>query len=248
MKVLKDLEQGSEAWFKERLCCVTGSKCGDVFGTPLARVQLIAELIAEEGTEATKMQRATPEMERGTYEEAFALKKFEEKTGKVIEKVGICIHDKYPWLKCSPDALIPDDKGEYTEAVEVKSPDSKTAIFYKMTNEIGMESLALGSYSAITKNNPVSVFKPSSKAPFLGIPAEYKWQVVNYFIVNEKLQKLYFVVYDARFIDEEQKLTITEVNRSDIEMQQALQEADFELERFRRDWMEWRDVILPNNF
>ena len=248
MIVLKDLEQGSEAWYKERLCSVTGSRAEGVFGTDLARVQLIAELIAEEGTEAAKITRATPEMERGTYEEAFALKLFEEKTGKTIEKVGICINDNLPWLKCSPDALIPDEKGEYTEAVEVKSPDSKTATFYKMTNKIGMERLGLGSYSAISKNNPVSVFKPSAKNPFLGVPADYKWQAVNYFLVNDKLQKLYFVIYDARFIEEEQKIEIIEVNRSDIEMQEAIREAEFELERFRRDWLEWRDIILPNNF
>lgn len=248
MQVIKQLEQGSPEWHAERLACVTGSSADEVMGTDLARVQLIARLIAEEGTEQSKMTRATPEMERGTYEEAFALKKFEEKTGKKIERVGICISDSLPWVKCSPDALIPDKKGKYTEAVEVKSPDSATVMFYKLTNEVGMKKLNLGNWSAVTKNNPVSTFKPSSKNPFLGIPADYKWQCINYFFVNEDLERLHFVVHDPRFIEEDQKMTVITIERSQPEVAAAIAEYTQALHQLRADWQEWRDIVLPSNF
>lgn len=48
--------------------------------------------------------------------------------------------------------------------------------------------------------------EPTVAAPFCGAPADYKWQIVNGFLVNEKRQVLHFVVYDARIIAEEQKL------------------------------------------
>lgn len=246
MKVITDMEQGSREWHDMRRCKITGSKLENVMGTSLARVQQIAELIAEEGTEASKIMRPTEEMERGTYEEAFALKKFEEMTGKTVTKVAATIHDELPWLLCSPDGLIADANGDYTEAVEVKSPDSKTAIFYKLTNMIPLETLGLGTWPASTKANPTPAFKPSAKAPFYNIPADYKWQVVNYFLVNEKLERLHFVVYDARFIEEKMKLTIDTVTRE--QMAEAILEARAELGRFRSDWLAWKEIVLPTEF
>lgn len=43
----------------------------------------------------------------------------------------------------------------------------------------------------------------------------YKWQVIQYFIVNEKLKKLYFVGYNPDI--EVHPLHIIEVNRKDVE-------------------------------
>ena len=47
------------------------------------------------------------------------------------------------------------------------------------------------------------------------VPDEYEWQVVQYFIVNEKLQKLYFVGYNPDIPIK--TLIILEVNRETIE-------------------------------
>lgn len=46
------------------------------------------------------------------------------------------------------------------------------------------------------------------------IPEEYKWQVVQYFIVNEKLQKLYFVGYNPDIPSHQ--LHIIEVTREQV--------------------------------
>lgn len=233
MEILK-VEQGSPEWLDARRCKITGTKLDDIMGSALARVQLISELIAEEATEQAKVFRITPEMERGTLEEPFAVKAFEELTGKKIDKsVGFCISKEFPWLAFSPDGFILDKKsGKYTEGIEIKNPDTKTAMFYRLTNMVPIEELG------ITK----------SKVPFLGVPADYKWQVVCAFLVNPDLEKMSFLVYDARIIDDSQKLYVVEVLKSNPELQNAIVEAKTALIKFRQDWLKWRDIILPTNF
>lgn len=244
MKIL-NLEQGSPEWIKARSCMVTGTKLDDVMGSSLARVQLISELIAEEATEQTKSFKVTSEMERGTLEEPFAVKAFETKTGKKIDKsVGFCISDEFPWFGFSPDGFILDlVKNKYTEGIEIKNPDTKTAMFYRLTNMVGMRELGLGTFSKTTDG-----FTPSSKNPFLGIPADYKWQVVAGFLVNQDLEKMSFLVYDARILDDNQKLYVVEVFRNNELLQEAMAEARTALIKFRSDWLKWRDIILPSNF
>lgn len=246
MQIL-NCEQGTTEWHEARRACITGTKLQEVMGTSLARVQLVAELIAEEGTEQTKNFRATPEMERGTNEEPFAVKAYEQKTGRKVQQVGICTSKKWDWLKYSPDGLIPT-KGKFTRGIEIKNPNSDTVIFNKLVNEVGMQELGLGNWSAVTKNKPESVFKPSSYASFLGVPPQYKWQVVCSFLVVDEMEELDFICHDARFIDPEQRLYIVTVKRSDPLMQQALQEAETELERFRSDWLRWKEIVLPVSF
>ena len=227
-----DVSQGTKAWFDLRRCKVTGTKLDSVMGSALDKVNLISELISEEATEQTKILRPTEEMERGTAEEVFAIKEFEARTGKVVDRLGICISQEFDWLSLSPDGFIKNEEGKYTEAIEVKSPNSQTAIFYRLSNLIPADELGL------TK----------SKQTFLGIPAQYKWQVVDYFLVNTDLEKLYFVVYDARFIDEDQKLYVVEVSRENELLQEALVEAREALIKFRENWLRWRDIILPTKF
>lgn len=233
MKVIKDIEQGTLEWLQLRQGKVTGTRLGDVMGSANDRLKLIAELIAEEGTEQSKVFRPTPEMERGSAEEIFTVKRYEEKFGIKGEKVCICISDEFPWLAYSPDLLIPEGTGKnkkYTKGVEIKNPDSKTMIFYKMSNMI--QGIKL----------------PQAKAPFMGVPADYKWQVVDSFLVNEDQQVLDFVISDARFIDDDAKMYVIEVRRDNPLMQQALQEAREELIRFREDWLSYKETILPLNF
>ena len=248
MKIIKGLEQGTQEWLESRRCMVTGTKMDSVMGSSLDRLMLICELIAEEATEQTKAFKATPEMERGTAEEVFARKHFEQLTGKKVTQLGFCISEEFKYLGISGDGWIKNKKGVYDEAFENKSPDSKNAIFYKLSSELPPQELGLGSWSAITKNNPEPLFKPSAKAPFLGIPAQYKWQVVTYFLVNADLQKLHFCVYDARFIDDKSKMHIVTVERDAPEMQTALTEAKEELVKFRKDWLKYKEVALQDNF
>lgn len=231
MKIV-NVEQGTMAWQALRRCKVTGTKLEKVMGSALERVQLISELIAEEATEQTKVIRATEEMERGTNEEEFAVKLFEDQTGKKFVREGMWLSDEYPFLAHSPDASIVNKKGDVLEAVEVKNPDSKTAIFNRLANEIPFAELGL------TK----------AKTPFIGIPPDYKWQCVNYFLVNPKLEKLHFLIHDARFIDPKAKLYVITVNRENPELWEALAQAKEALIKFREDWLAWKEIILPTEF
>lgn len=228
-------EQGSLQWHALRRATITGSKLERVMGTPRARTAFIAELIAEEATEQSKIIKPTASMERGTAEEPFAIKAFEEKTGKKVHRVGICLSDDADWHAHSPDGLVEDEHGEYTEEIEVKCPETTQAILYRIDNLIAPERIGLRTQKG----------DPTAAAPFCGVPADYKWQVVNGFLVNEKRQVLHFVIYDARIIADEHKLYVVEVHRDNPELQEAMEEAKTALEAFRRDWLEIRDAVLP---
>ena len=229
MTVITGVEQGSYEWHRMRRAVVTGTKLGAVMGTPWDRLGLIAELISEEGTEQTKTYRVTPEMERGSAEESFAVKAYEERTGHKVEKVTMCFHPEFDWFGVSPDGLI-KEKGKYRGGIEVKSPDSKTLIMYKMINLISDLNLS------------------ASRQSFLGVPADYKWQVVGQFLANKDLEWLDFIVWDPRFISEDQKLYIVRVERNHPELEKALEEATAALTAFREEWVRYRDIVLPTNF
>jgi len=232
------IEQGTKEWHDSRMCKITGTKLKAVMGTAEARRSLIAELIAEEATELSKAFVTTAEMERGNAEEIFAIRAYEAKTGKKVERVGMCVLDEHDWIALSPDGLIKDEAGKYSEATEVKCPDSKKAILYRIENMIPMEETGLMGKKG----------EPLSGAPFLGIPSEYKWQVVHYFLVNDDLKKLHFLIYDARFINEDAKLYTVEVSRDNEILQEAVKEAMEALLKFRADWLAWKEIVLPTEF
>ncbi len=237
MEIL-DLEQGTAEWQAARRCSITGTKLKQVMGTAEGRRALIAELIAEEATEQSKVFRTSDEMERGNAEEIFAIKAFEKQTGKTIARPGIVVSSEFDWLKLSPDGLVEEAPGVFTEGVEVKCPDSKKAILYRIENMIDPEQTGL-----MGKKGDLL-----ASAPFLGIPSEYKWQIVMYFLVVDTLQKMNFLVYDARFIDDEAKLYVVEIERSNEILQDAINEAKRELLKFRADWLAWKEIVLPANF
>lgn len=236
MEVL-NIEQHSQEWHEARRCTITGTKLKAVMGTLEAQTTLIAELIAEKGTELTKEIKTSAEMERGTSEEEFAVKKFEAQEGVTVDRVGMCQHEKWDWVKLSPDGLIKNKKGKYTEAVEIKCPDSKKLILQKIENMVDPKETGL-----------MGVRGPKAGMPFLGVPAEYKWQVVHYFLVNKDLERLHFVTYDERFIDPTAKLYTVTVERDHEEMEVAIKEAEYELEKFREKWLAWEQIVLPSNF
>lgn len=64
-------------------------------------------------------------------------------------------------------------------------------------------------------------------------PSEYKPQILQYFVVNDKLKKLYFCIYSDVFTNPELGLQIFEVNREDykeeIEIVKRVENATLEL-------------------
>ena len=175
---ISTLKQNTDAWFEERKGKITGSKLNDVVtmrgtGRKVGVYQLIADRLAivEEEDDA---------MERGHRLEPEAIALFEAESGKTVERVGLCTHDKYDDIAISPDGLI-KYADKYKEAVEVKC--LKAALHLKAWLEKDW--------------------------------SDYKFQVYQYFIVNEDLKTLYMVFYDPRIASKPMH-TIT-INRSDVE-------------------------------
>lgn len=116
MKIL-NLEQGSDEWFEFRKGKVSGTMLGDLYSKrgnrKLGFYEMIAERLALEPDDENRM-------ERGHRLENEAAQLFAEKTGKKLDIIGVCVHDKYPNVINSPDRLIKSKDGKYTEAVEIK--------------------------------------------------------------------------------------------------------------------------------
>lgn len=104
-------------------------------------------------------------MDRGHTLEDEAAKIFADRTSKPLTRVGICVRDDNENIGHSPDRLIKDKSGKFTEALEVKCLKSAKHL------QAYIEQC---------------------------IPDEYFSQAVQYFVVNEDLQTLYFAFYDPR--------------------------------------------------
>lgn len=68
-------------------------------------------------------------------------------------------------------------------------------------------------------------------------PSDYDYQVYNYFMINPRLEVLYFAMYDPRFFSEELQLKIFEVTRADIQyelerMEEVRNEAEQAINKF----------------
>lgn len=195
--IILNLEQGSPEWKEARLGVITGTKAKDVLGTKTTQENILNELISEQLVGRADEVYITQDMQRGTDEEAFAIKEYEKRTGIKIKDFGFCLHDEYDWLGLSPDGMTED----MTHAVEVKSPKSKTFVKYVRAGVI---------------------------------PKEYRAQVVHYFVVNEKLETLDFVIYDPRIELESLQLFVIKTSRE--ELSREIEEAREGLLRFRELW------------
>lgn len=134
MKVI-DVEQGSEEWVDYRKGKISGTMLGDLYSKRGTRkigfYDVIAQRLALDPDDENRM-------DRGLRLEEEAVMKFEELTGKTVERVGICVHDNYPGVINSPDGIIATD-GKYTEALEIKCLSPARHIQAIVENEVPAE-------------------------------------------------------------------------------------------------------------
>ena len=121
------------------------------------------------------------EFSRGNRLEGEAREAVEAKLGKKVEEAGFCTHDDYEAIASSPDGLIKDKEGKYTEAVEIKCFGTVKHIGIYFSREI---------------------------------PKANEMQVIQYFVVNPDLERLYFCCYDDRI--KEIPLIIIEKTREEL--------------------------------
>jgi len=112
-------------------------------------------------------------------------------------------------LAVKPDDERPIDRGHRleSEAIErfVKETGKKVDTSLIMWVREDDESIAISPDGIIGKTEAVEVKCLSSALHIKAIitkaiPDEYEEQAIQYFIVNDKLKKLYFVFYDPRFV------------------------------------------------
>lgn len=175
-----EIDQNTDDWLELRKGKITGSKLKDIVvkrgtGKKVGFYQLIADKLALSPDNELAM-------DRGHRLEDEAIEKFEELTGKIVnKKAGMWFSEENEDIAVSPDGAIEND-GEYTEAVEVKCLASARHLQAIIEDEI---------------------------------PDEYELQVLQYFIVNQELKRLYFVFYDPRVIAK--PLHVVEIAREDYE-------------------------------
>lgn len=135
MKII-DVTQQSEAWEEFRKGKISGTMLSDLYSKRGTRkigfYQVIAERLAIEPDGENPM-------DRGLRLEDEAISAFTNRTAKLVERVGICQHDYYPSIINSPDGLIRNKDGVYTEAVELKCLSSARHLEAVITNEIQSE-------------------------------------------------------------------------------------------------------------
>ncbi len=165
-------------WLTARMGKITGTRLKDLVvkrgtGKKIGFYELIAERIG------LPADGENP-MDRGHRLEDEAVERYEEMTGKKVDKaMVIWSREDNPDIAVSPDGMI--EGTEEAEALEIKCLSSARHIEAYLTKQI---------------------------------PDEYHYQKLQYFIVNDKLQKLTFAFYDPRL--KVADFFLIEVNRADV--------------------------------
>lgn len=165
-------------WLTARMGKITGTRLKDLVvkrgtGKKIGFYELIAERIG------LPADGENP-MDRGHRLEDEAVERYEEMTGKKVDKaMVIWSREDNLDIAVSPDGMI--EGTEETEALEIKCLSSARHIEAYLTKQI---------------------------------PDEYHYQKLQYFIVNDKLQKLTFAFYDPRL--KVADFFLIEVNRADV--------------------------------
>lgn len=129
------IKQGSEAWHKQRLGKITGSRFKDVLSTRgNTRINYMRELLLERKTGIVAESYTNDAMAWGIATEPQARKYFEEITSFTVKEVGFIQHPQelyHDWVGVSPDGLIANSSG-----IEIKCPDTKTHLDYIAKNKL----------------------------------------------------------------------------------------------------------------
>lgn len=214
-----DVEQGSEEWHKARAGKITGSKLKNVVSssTPL-KADITAEL-DKLGIEYKKTSIIPELMELLPPQAAQALK------AKVPKKLGFyeILAEKIAYEKGDENPM------ERGIALEDEARQKLEVLLDEEIETVGLcvhdtvPDIAVSPDGIIRKNGHIYYaveIKCLGTARHLqaviekNVPDDYKQQVLQYFIVLEELEVLYFTFYDPRVVGHE--LFVIEVHRKDI--------------------------------
>lgn len=124
MEIIRDVEQGSQAWLDLRLGVITASKFKDVMakGQGKTRKSYMYQLAAELITGQMEESYSNSYMEWGNENEPAARAMYELEKGNEVEEVGF-IRADCKKIGVSPDGIISNDG-----MIEIKCPKTTTQI------------------------------------------------------------------------------------------------------------------------
>lgn len=144
-------DQRSIEWYRKRLGKITGSRLGDlmkssrksdeIFGNTAKSYiyQLAAErnmnpaVIEDDGLFLYYLSQtgfSSKPVEWGKEQELNACELYIKKTGRWMDKIGLCDHPSISCFASSPDGIFQDGNGEIG-ALEIKCPKQSTFMLYK---------------------------------------------------------------------------------------------------------------------
>lgn len=231
MKVL-DIEQNSEEWEEYRKGKSGGSafyKIYKVNGRTNGKLseqffKMLAERVARPMTPNDYEDRVPDGVPinwavRGHILEEDAARLFAKKYHKKLEPGRVWMSDYDTNSYVSPDRAIVSSDGKIKEAVEIKCLSSEKVL------KVWYDKSKLD----------------EDECDFLALPGEYQSQVLKYFMVNEDLEKLYWVLYTDLIPKLELQVLI--VNRKDIE---DLLEDAVAVEKYWLEELKKSEKVLEN--
>lgn len=184
-----DVEQGSTEWLSLREGRRTGTSIGKMF----AKSRKTGEIYDTEKPLVTLYQKVAERLAEGTGDDD-GLESSRER-GKQLEQEAIDYAEEKLGLKLERGGVWQAEDDEN----HIESPDA-----YTKDLKIAVEIKCLSSarhIQAIIEDMP---------------PQEYLAEYYNYFLVNDKLEKLYVFLYDPRFLIEGLTWHAFEIKREDI--------------------------------
>lgn len=183
-----------------------------------------AESLAEPPTSESPMDRGHRLENQNAHKTLDSLRIPEEEANL---DPGIWVRDDLEQIACSPDAH--ENSLEPTWAIECKSLGSANHLMYvapilvhrayvDKTDESTSEEVKLLGRT-ILPDYTIS----DDVRDFDFVPYKYKGQVLQYFVVNDALQTLYFSFYDDRFIDPALQHVYLTISRESVKSEVAIQ-------------------------
>ena len=107
------IKQGTDAWHKQRVGMITGSRAGAILGlSPFQTRDDVMRQMVREYHGAPSEFEGNVATEYGKANEGAAIFELEMEHDLSVEETGFHVHPGYPWLGASPDGLIGEDDGK----------------------------------------------------------------------------------------------------------------------------------------
>lgn len=195
-------EDDREAWLEERRGKITGAK-NNVGYQARNKTKRYAEFYTVLAEKLSIARDGEDVRDRGHRLEKEALAKLGPKLGlEFNDDAGMWVSDVDDDIAVSPDGAEPltDAHPLPTYAAEVKALESSLHIRFILEHR---QRKILPGY------NPIQDVPNEERH-------QYRDQVLQYFVVNEALERLYFVLYDDRIVFEHLTMLVIEINRADV--------------------------------